>query len=180
MTVSIKDSDRLCFRLMSKEDGALLLDLDSDPEVMRFINGGRPTTQEEIDEKHIPRLLAYRNPDKGWGIWQVNTKQDNAFVGWILARPMHFFSDNTDYTDIELGWRFKQHTWGKGFATEAAQSVLKGLHEQIGYSKFSAIAVSENLGSISVMKKLGMHFVKKELHIDPLFEEEVEYYHMTV
>jgi RimJ/RimL family protein N-acetyltransferase len=165
---------------MDQDDGALLLDLDSDPEVMRYINGGKPSTQEDLDQVLMPRINAFTNPDKGWGLWRVNRKDDNTFIGWILARPMFFFSDKTDYDDIELGWRFKRDVWGQGYATEAAQAVIKGLHQQRQYHKFSAIAVPENVGSIKIMKKLGMQFIKKELHIDPLYREVVEYYQKTM
>lgn len=179
MTVSVPDSDRLRFRLMSADDAALFLDLDSDPEVMRFINGGTPTTQQQFADVYVPRINAFRNAEKGWGFWQVNIKGNDAFIGWILVRPMNFFNENKDENDIELGWRFKQASWGKGYATEAADSVLQALKQQIGYSKFTAIAVSDNTGSIKIMSKLGMTFIKKDLHKDPLGDQEVEYHQLT-
>lgn len=35
-------------------DAALVLALDSDPEVMRWINGGRPTTPRTVRERTLP------------------------------------------------------------------------------------------------------------------------------
>lgn len=180
MTVSVPNSTRLSYRLMTPNDGALILDLDSDPEVMKYINGGKPTTEQELEQVYIPRFDAFSNPEQGWGIWLVYTQDDNAFIGWVLARPMNFFTEQRDLKDIELGWRFKQASWGKGYATEAAKAVLQTLHKDLGYNKFSAIAVSDNIGSIKIMKKLGMQFVKKELHQDPLYEEVVEYYQILL
>lgn len=179
MTISIADSDRLSFRLMDVSDKPLFLDLDSDPEVMKFINGGNPTTEQEYQDIYIPRHTAFRNPDKGWGFWAVFIKETDTFAGWILVRPMDFFNEEKDLENIELGWRFKQLTWGKGYATEAAQAVMSAMKEQAGYTRFTAIAVSDNTGSIKIMQKLGMNFLKKQLHKDPLGDLDVEYYELS-
>lgn len=178
MTVSVLDSERLSFRLMDITDESLFLDLDNDPEVMKFINGGKPTTKQEHLDIHIPRHSAFRNPDKGWGYWATFIKETNTFIGWVLVRPMDFFSEGKDLTNIELGWRFKQLAWGKGYATEAAKAVLQSLKEQVKYNKFTAIAVSDNTGSIKIMQKIGMTFVKKQLHKDPLGDLNVDYYEL--
>jgi ABC-type arginine transport system ATPase subunit len=67
--------------------------LAMDPEVMLFLNGGKPSTMAEINEISIPRMERYLNEQKGWGLWQVNISSNNEYIGWILVRPMHFFSD---------------------------------------------------------------------------------------
>ena len=48
-------------------------------------------------------------------------------IGWILVRPMDFFSSKPIWHDIELGWRFLRSTWGKGYATEAAIHIQQAL-----------------------------------------------------
>lgn len=42
------ETDRLVLRAFTAADVDRLLALDNDPEVMRFINGGRPTSREVI------------------------------------------------------------------------------------------------------------------------------------
>jgi len=173
----IRDSARLRFRLMDENDGELLYQLDQDPEVMKYINGGRPTSREDVTNIFLPRMARYRNPEKGWGIWQVTLKESGEYLGWILVRPMHFFSDGRNDADLELGWRFKRSSWGQGFAGEAAARVVDALtaaHPEL--EAFSAIAQQQNLGSIAIMKKLGMTFVKKDLYHDPLGEWDVVLY----
>ena len=56
------------------------------------------------------------------GALQVNIIESNTFIGWVLVRPMGFF-EQPDYSDLEIGWRFKQMSWGKGYASEAALAV---------------------------------------------------------
>jgi len=176
----IKNSTRLSYQLMDETDESLLFELDQDPKVMHYINGGKPTTKKEIEETYIPRMKSYTNPKKGWGIWKVINLENDEFIGWILVRPMEFFSDNPQFENLELGWRFKQKSWGKGYATEAAKSIMDALISNKSATVLSAIAVSENLASIAIMKKLGMQFIKKDLHKDPLGDLLVEYYAMSV
>lgn len=179
MTISVSNSERLSFRLLDITDESLFLDLDSDPEVMKFINGGKPTTKQEFHDVYVPRQQAFRNPAQGWGFWGVTIKGSDTFLGWILVRPMNFFSDNKDLNDIEVGWRFKQQVWGKGYATEAAQAVISSLRKQLGYNKFTAIAVADNTGSINIMKKLGMTLIKEDIHKDPLGDQVSVFYQLA-
>ncbi|MCX7545949.1 GNAT family N-acetyltransferase [Marinicella gelatinilytica] len=178
--LTIKHSERLSYLIMDDTDADLLFELDQDPAVMKHINKGNPTSRAEINDIFIPRMMQYRNPEKGWGLWQVNTLADDEFIGWILVRPMHFFSDERDDEDIELGWRFMQKSWGKGYATEAAKAVMTALQQQVGYTKFSAVAVPDNIGSIRMMEKLDMQYQKTALHKDPLGDLEAVYYSVTM
>ena len=56
---------------MSADDAELLYQLDQDPEVMRFITGGNPSSMEQINNILVPRMESYSNEQKGWGLWQV-------------------------------------------------------------------------------------------------------------
>lgn len=174
--MNIVPSARLSYKFMTKQDGKLLFDLDQDPEVMRFINGGKPSSMDTINNVFIPRMESYADQQKGWGLWQVNITESDEYIGWILVRPMNFFSDSPEFTNLELGWRFFQSSWGKGYASEAALHIKNALAKNKALTHFSAIAEEDNLGSIAVMKKIGMSFVKRYLHKDPLFESQVVYY----
>ncbi len=164
--MNIENSARLSYQLIDESDSEFLFQLDQDPEVMRYINNGVMTTREDIRDKFIPRLNAYKNIDKGWGLWKVTIIESQQEIGWILVRPMDFFSDQPIWHDIELGWRFVQSTWGKGYATEAAIQVQKALAKQPENKVFSAVAMHGNDGSVGVMKKIGMDYIKSYIHCD--------------
>lgn len=164
--MNVPRTTRLYFRLMDVDDGQLLFDLDNDPEVMKYLTRGKVSSMETIKEVFIPRMQAYRNEQKGWGLWQVNTISDNAFIGWVLIRPMGFFDDEMDCSDIEIGWRFKRNSWGNGYASEAANAVATQIAKQYQVKTLSATALSDNIGSINVMQKLGMSFVNEYAHND--------------
>ncbi|WP_370317072.1 GNAT family N-acetyltransferase [Pseudoalteromonas sp.] len=163
--MNIARTARLSFRLMDENDAELLYELDNDPEVMKHLTRGKVSTMQTIKEVFIPRLNAYKNEQKGWGLWQVNIIESNEFIGWVLVRPMGFF-EQPDFSDLEIGWRFKKMSWGKGYASEAALAIAKAVSEPEEVKSLSATALKANLGSIKVMEKLGLKFVKNYTHKD--------------
>ena len=178
--MKVNDSERLTFALMDESDAQLLFDLDQDEEVMKYINGGKKSTMDDIQNVMIPRLYKYRNEDKGWGLWKVHVKESQEFIGWVLVRPMDFFNDNPQWFNLELGWRFMRSSWGKGYGTEAANAIKDALIEHAGIEKLCAIAEPENTASIGIMKKLGMSYIKTYLHKDPLGDLEAVYYELSI
>jgi RimJ/RimL family protein N-acetyltransferase len=178
--MKIQNSERLSYQLMTADDAVLMHQLDQDPEVMRFINGGEITSLDEIVEVYLPRMATYTNPDKGWGIWKVMLKDSAEFIGWVLVRPMHFFGDNPEFDNLEMGWRFFKKCWGKGYATESANAIMQALIATADVKKLSAIAVEKNTASVKIMSKLGMKYIKTYFHKDPLFSSEVVYYELEV
>ncbi|WP_444997426.1 GNAT family N-acetyltransferase [Aliikangiella sp. IMCC44359] len=178
--MKISDSKRLSFEIMTKDDADLLFKLDQDPEVMRYINGGEKTTMDEIYDIYVPRMESYTNLLEGWGLWKVSIKESNQFIGWILVRPMAFFSDAPELENIEIGWRFMRSYWGYGYATEAARAIKKALVDRGSVKKLTALVLEENKASINIMKKLGMSYVKTALHQDPLGDSKVAFYEMEI
>jgi len=178
--MKINDSERLQFRIMTAADSDLLFELDQDPEVMRYVGVGQISSQQQIDEVLVPRMQSYTNRDKGWGIWKVSSKTDGCYLGWIIIRPMDFFSDSPQFDNIEIGWRFFRKFWGNGYATEAAQQFKQAFMNCDEVIKLTAIAIEENSASVNIMKKLGMKFIKKDIHKDPLGDNEVVFYEVEI
>ncbi len=51
------ETERLVLRRIRADDADNLYDLDSDPDVMRFLNGGIPTPRAVVEEDILPRFL---------------------------------------------------------------------------------------------------------------------------
>ncbi|MGH2390760.1 MAG: GNAT family N-acetyltransferase [Chloroflexota bacterium] len=51
------ETERLLLRRFTEDDVDNLFDLDSDPEVMRFLSGGKPTPRDVIQNETLPRFL---------------------------------------------------------------------------------------------------------------------------
>ncbi|SNY45794.1 Protein N-acetyltransferase, RimJ/RimL family [Arsukibacterium tuosuense] len=174
---AIPPSPRLCFTLLTEQDAGLLFKVDQDEEVMRYLNGGKRTSMQQITEIFLPRMAQYRSPERGFGIWQVRRLEDNAYLGWVLIRPMGFNTNTPSNDELEIGWRFMRPYWGQGYASEAAAAVAATVvarNPAVNY--LSAVAMPDNAGSIGVMRKLGMQFIKRYLHQDALGEVDAVLY----
>ncbi|WP_397471609.1 GNAT family N-acetyltransferase, partial [Rheinheimera sp.] len=113
----------------------------------------------------------------GYGIWQVRRSVDNVYLGWVLIRPMGFNTATPSCDDVEIGWRLKRGYWGRGYASEAAGAVADVvLANNPNIQSLSAIAMPDNAGSIGVMRKLGMQFIKRFMHRDALGDVDAVLY----
>jgi RimJ/RimL family protein N-acetyltransferase len=176
--ITIPASSRLRYRLMDSRDAPLWFELDQDPEVMRYLSGGKPTTWPEMTDYVVPRISAFTDPATGCGLWEIAHKDSGEYLGWILVRPYFFGYPECEPDNLELGWRLKRHWWGQGITTEAARAIKTVLQQDQAIRAFCAIADPDNLPSIGVMKKLGMRYVDKRIHRTPREEVPVAYYEM--
>jgi RimJ/RimL family protein N-acetyltransferase len=62
-------TERLVLRQFTADDAELLVELDSDPEVMRYLSGGVPTDREKIVGEILPRILSYYEKWQALGLW---------------------------------------------------------------------------------------------------------------
>ena len=181
--MKIANSARLSFKKITEQDSELLYQLDQNPEVMRYLTNGEPSSRSTIEQVFLPRVQQYSNKEKGWGLWQAVTLDHNEFIGWIIVRPFNFFNEHNDFirddSTLELGWRFKQSAWGQGYATEAAKAVMNALAKNPKHHYFCATALTENLASINIMKKLGMSFIKNYTHQDQYGLRQASFYQTT-
>ena len=171
-------SSRLRLREFALGDERLLLDLDSDPEVMRFLSGGEPTPMEQI-EKDMPRILGYAQKyNHKLGIWVAELNETPEFVGWFLLRPDK--KKPEDIKNLELGYRLKKKFWNQGLATEMSKVLIQKAFSELGADTVYARTHLLNVGSWSVMKKLGMTFVKEYQDEEiPWSDQRAVYYEMT-
>lgn len=70
-------------RRFTAADADNLVGLDADPDVMRFVTGGIPTSREEIQNEVLPAFLAYHQRYEGYGLWAAIEKATGEFLGWF-------------------------------------------------------------------------------------------------
>ncbi|MFI6824005.1 GNAT family N-acetyltransferase [Micromonospora sp. NPDC050187] len=77
------ETERLTLRRFTADDADLLIELDSDPAVMRYLTGGEPTAPEVVRERHLPNILAgYERWDGNLGLFAAHEKDGGAFNGY--------------------------------------------------------------------------------------------------
>jgi RimJ/RimL family protein N-acetyltransferase len=52
------ETERLVLRRFTADDADLLVEMDSDPAVMRYLTGGEPTPADVVRDRHLPGILA--------------------------------------------------------------------------------------------------------------------------
>jgi [ribosomal protein S5]-alanine N-acetyltransferase len=98
-------SKRLLFRPFTLNDADLLYDLNSDPEVTRYVHEP-PTTKENAPS--ILKNIILPQYELKLGRWAMHLKDTKAFIGWA---GLKFVSERDE---IDLGYRFKRQYWGNG------------------------------------------------------------------
>jgi RimJ/RimL family protein N-acetyltransferase len=172
------ETDRLLLRRFTEDDAGLLIELDSDPDVMRYLTGGQPTPPERIRTEVLPRFAGYYQRWPGYGYWAAHERTTGDFVGWFCLRPKP--DDADDEPDPELGYRLRKAAWGKGYATEASLALIHKGFAELGARRIYAQTMAVNTGSRHVMEKVGLKFVRNYFEEFPEMIEgsehgEVEY-----
>lgn len=146
------ETERMYFRQFRAEDAQLLFELDSDPEVMRFISKNQPVLSC-IQDDIIPRFISYYSQSPPRGFWAAHLREGGGFIGWFHLRP-----DKIAPEEMELGYRLKRSVWGRGLATEGSRALLKKAFGEWAYEKVCARTLITNLASRRVMEKAGLNF----------------------
>ena len=159
------ETDRLLLRPLVASDADAIYALRSDAEIMRYIR--EPQDRRET-EKWI-RLVSSRWQKDKLGFCGVVEKKSGVLTGWCGVWRL----SETD--EVEIGYAIAKAFWRRGFATEAAEVLLRYAFEQIKPDKITAVAEPENTASRRVMEKLGMKFVR----IDDFYKRQLVQYAIT-
>ena len=150
------ETRRLVLRRFTMADADNLVDLDSDPDVMRFITGGVPTSREVIQTETLPAFLQYYQRFAGFGFWAAIEKSTGEFLGWFHFRP----APGTSPAQVELGYRLRKSAWGKGLATEGSRALIRKGFTEFGVQRVVAEAMAVNIASRRVMEKAGLTLIR--------------------
>jgi RimJ/RimL family protein N-acetyltransferase len=150
------ETQRLVLRRLTTADADNLVSLDADPDVMRFVTGGIPTSRDEIETDVLPAFLAYYDRYDGYGFWAVIEKATGEFLGWFHFRPRPHAAPG----EVELGYRLRKPAWGKGYATEVSRALIRKGFTELGVQRVVAEAMVVNVASRRVMEKAGLRLVR--------------------
>ena len=146
-------TERLVLRRFTAADIDLLVELDSDPEVMRHISKGVATPRERFQNDILPRWFAFYPQSPPRGFWAAQLRATTEFVGWFHLRP-----DRWQPEEMELGYRLRRPAWGRGLATEGAAALVERALGEWGYPKVAARTLVGNAASQRVMSKAGLRW----------------------
>lgn len=151
------ETHRLLIREIRETDEAGLFELDSNPNVHRYLGNEPVTNIEQI--RAVIKMIKQQYADNGIGRWSIIDKETNAFIGWTgfkLVKEEY----NGQINFYDLGYRLIEDYWGKGIATEAALACLDYAFNELGFNEIIGMCDVENLASRNVLEKSGMKFVE--------------------
>jgi len=180
-------TDRLLLVPLAEEHLELEVELDSDPEVLRFLHPAA-RTRDQVVAAHARRMAEGRQVD-GLGLWVGFLAHDDRphtgagpdagpeggldggpdagvaggtaerFVGlWMLTPEPD--GDGFRDDEAELGYRLRRRHWRRGLASEGAAALLRHGFDQLGLVRVVARTMAVNTASRATMERLGLSFVR--------------------
>ena len=143
----IIETERLLLREFILDDAEKFYQLNLNPNVIRYTGN---TAFKSIEE--AKSFLENYNDYKanGYGRWAVINKNSSEFIGWCGLK----YGELENETDI--GFRFFEEEWNKGYATESATACLKYGFDVLKLNTIIGRAMKENTASIKVLEKIGL------------------------
>ena len=162
----ILQSARLYFRKFTKDDMQLLLELNNNPNVIKYVHEPAPTLENVTDilfNSILPQYKLYNH-----GRWAVHLKNNNEVIGWCGLKYIK------EANEIDLGYRFKENYWGKGYGFEAAKATIDYGFNNLKLGRIVATALPENIASWKIMEKCGMKCIGEMVDKDKWFVKKYE------
>lgn len=147
--VSLRTS-RLALRELRLEDADHLVELDADPEVVRYVHLRKPTTADDARAWIAKVTTQFYESLPGFGFWAI-VDAGGSFIGWFHLRPA-----DGDTQVAEIGYRLRRDAWGRGYATELSLAAVGQAFSQLGVDRVVARALVANRASTRVMEKAGL------------------------
>lgn len=158
-------SDRLSFRRLSLTDLPHMIELESDPDIMKYTPARIPHTREAIAQR-LKARIEKEKADAPLGVWALELKDSGDFAGWICI--VH-----TDHKFPELGFMLPKRHWGKGFATEAATRLVRHAFDDLHLNALVAKTDQDNFNSKNVLGKVGFRPAGTSTINDKVLQREV-------
>jgi RimJ/RimL family protein N-acetyltransferase len=139
------------------------IELDSDPEVMRYITG-RALSPVEVEHAHRRRLTAAHEV-RGLGFWAGFA--EDSFVGWWILQPPNGPDQPRVAGEADLGYRLLRRYWRHGYASEGARALIRYAFEEMRLDRVFAQTMAANAASRATMAAVGLTFARAFISGEP-------------
>lgn len=143
----LAETPRLYLRTWTLEDVPAGLRIWGDPEVMRFVDGGRPEDEAEV-RASIAAGIRHQQAH-GCQHWAVVEKASDQLIG---CAGFHLFEGGPD---LELVVHFAREWWGRGLAQEACRAAIQLAWERLRAPRLVCGVHPDNHPSRRLVEALG-------------------------
>ncbi len=152
------ETSRLLLREILPSDEVAWFEMDSNPEVHRYLGNEPVTSIEQI--RQATQSIRQQYSDNGIGRWAVIEKTSGNFIGWSGLKLIKEY-ENNQINFHDVGYRLHPNYWGKGYATESAKAAIEYGFNQLNLTEIIGMAHQENKASRKVLEKCGLTFIEK-------------------
>jgi RimJ/RimL family protein N-acetyltransferase len=149
------ETKRLILREFCEADWQNMAAYWIDPRYRRF----NPELEDVEDTVRglVGRLVAAQSeqPRRTWQL-AITRQEDPRLIGNCGIRV-----NDPARREANIGYELHPEMWGRGYATEAAEAIVRFGFETLGMHRVWAECVVDNTGSAHVLEKLGM---RREAH----------------
>lgn len=157
MSPAIFETEHFLVRPCTMADADDVVAFWNDQEVMKHIGDGSWGGGMPVVKKFLHKTIASYLKAPGYGDCAIVDKQSKIVVGLAGLELL------AESYEVEAGYILRRQHWGRGFGTEILTGLIKYGFSQLRCKKIMAISIPDNLASIRVMEKCGMHYVGRYL-----------------
>jgi RimJ/RimL family protein N-acetyltransferase len=150
------ETERLVLREFTTDDVDNLVELDADPEVVRW-TPDESTSRDEVEHQVLPYYSRYYQETPGFGFWALEERATGEFLGWFHLRPAGGHGPD----EPEIGYRLRRSAWGKGYATEGSRALISRAFADHPVRRVLAETSAIHTASRRVMEKCGLRLVRE-------------------
>lgn len=162
VTVPEIETERLLMCGPTSADVDAWATLLADPDVLRYLPKRAITPRERAELSFNAINLGWQQDPVSDIGWVITLKGDGRLIGWCGAGTAE------GSNEAELVYSLGKPYWEQGFATEAAQALVRFAFERTGWDRIVAAIMPGNVASRRVLEHLGF-----------VYEKDVNYYEMT-
>ena len=145
-------TERLLIRPFELDDLAEYLARRNDPEVARYQDWELPYHNERA-EKVVSAMVAMDGPENDTWWMAVVCDPDTGVVFGDVGTELSW-----EGRSAEVGYTFAKEHWGRGYAAEALQALVRYLFEELGVTRAFGMLHPENPASAMVLERTGFLF----------------------
>lgn len=143
------ESNRLFVRRLKASDLALFHQLQSNAEVMKYVQLTLPDIEE--NKADLAQLIArYEQLNNDIFIYAVCLRNQATFIGTVALVKNELGED-------EIGYRLLPSVWGSGYGKEVVGALIDYCRAK-GFTKLVACVAVLNRASLSIIKHHGFYF----------------------
>ncbi len=168
------NSARLTLKLVTLEDLENIYAMQSNEQVARYNTIGIPENKA-FTETLLINALSDTTFGKTNFWWSIFNKATHEFIGEAGLNLSKF-----KYRSGEVFYGLHPDHWGKGYGTEAVETILNYAFVDLNLHRITAGVATENTGSIKLLERVGMQREGKHRKILPIRGEWWDNYQYAI